>query len=278
MKIDSVIFDIDGVLIDVSRSFRMVIAMVVADYLKTFEGYFGPPIITPEATQVFKDRGGFNNDWELTEAAILLSLSLKNQFQRFTPVKDLPGWYGGGGLNELYERIETSKLNRNWIHERFKILYAGKKYCQRLYGFEPVEEIVGMVEKERVILKRELLSGDFDYGIVTGRTEEETLLALEKIELEPSFFKTGILWEITKPDPEPMERLSFKSGVYIGDTVDDLEMARRFRSKEKRLSFIFVKPPFKKDINWGLEDVLFFADDVNSALRWLVSRDRGEWT
>ncbi|RKX69853.1 hypothetical protein DRP53_06895 [candidate division WOR-3 bacterium] len=275
--IDTIIFDIDGVLIDVSRSFRLVIAMVVADYFKTFEGYFGPSIITPQTTQVFKDRGGFNNDWELTEAAILLCYYYKEEYGRFLPIIDLPDWYQGGGLEELYQKTGLPRLNQNWIKRRFQIFYAGKRYCSRLYGFEPEEEITGLIEKERIVLRREFLSERFRYGIATGRTEAETYLALEKMGLEPSFFEAGIVWAVRKPDPTLLYQLVFDHGVYIGDTIDDLRMVQGFAHRKRTLSLVMVKPPFRKEIEIDQPDILFIADNVNDALLRL-DRDRGEWT
>lgn len=60
--ITCVLFDMDGVLIDVSRSYRSAIA-------RTAETFTGRRV-TPERIQTFKNRGGFNDDWELTHALI----------------------------------------------------------------------------------------------------------------------------------------------------------------------------------------------------------------
>ena len=275
--IDTVIFDIDGVLIDVTRSFRLVIAMVVADYLKTYENYYGPSLITPEGTQIFKDRGGFNNDWELTEAAILIVYHLRNEYQHFTPITDLPAWYQGGGLEEIYQKTGISRLDSNWIIRRFQTFYAGRKYCKRLYGFEPETEFLGLIDSEQIILRKEELKEGFNYAIATGRTESETLLAIEKMGLEPGFFKGGIVWGLKKPDPQEIQRLEFQHGVYIGDTIDDLNMVKSFKSEERKLSFIMIKPPFRKDIDLEIPEALFVAEDVNGALRALY-QNRGEWT
>ncbi len=57
-NIDLIIFDIDGVLVDVSTSYRKAIK-------KTAE-YFNAGEITKNDIQLLKDEGGFNNDWDLT--------------------------------------------------------------------------------------------------------------------------------------------------------------------------------------------------------------------
>lgn len=58
----AILFDMDGVLVDVSRSYRVAIK-------QTAEFFIGQEV-RPEEIQEFKERGGFANDWELTEAII----------------------------------------------------------------------------------------------------------------------------------------------------------------------------------------------------------------
>lgn len=54
----AVLFDMDGVLVDVSRSYRLAIK-------KTVE-YFLDKQISLSKIQEYKNHGGFNNDWDLT--------------------------------------------------------------------------------------------------------------------------------------------------------------------------------------------------------------------
>ena len=72
------IFDMDGVLIDVSRSYRETIQRTVQIYLETCLGFEkrnrGP--VTKEDISLFKSAGGFNNDWDLTSALLLFLLSI----------------------------------------------------------------------------------------------------------------------------------------------------------------------------------------------------------
>jgi HAD superfamily phosphatase len=56
------IFDMDGVLVDVTESYRETIAATVEHYTG------GRP--TPEQIQQFKNRGGFNDDWMLSHYII----------------------------------------------------------------------------------------------------------------------------------------------------------------------------------------------------------------
>lgn len=56
------IFDIDGVLVDVSKSYRVAIKQTVE--------YFTGKETTLEEIQALKNKGGFNNDWDATEELI----------------------------------------------------------------------------------------------------------------------------------------------------------------------------------------------------------------
>ena len=62
MRIEAILFDMDGVLIDVSRSYRLAIK-------KTAE-YFSQTEIHFSEIQDFKNRGSYINDWECTRAII----------------------------------------------------------------------------------------------------------------------------------------------------------------------------------------------------------------
>ena len=70
-QVDSIIFDVDGVLIDVKGSFRVVICRAVDYYFRKILGVKGDgELLHLEDTHLFKMAGGFNNDWDLTEVAI----------------------------------------------------------------------------------------------------------------------------------------------------------------------------------------------------------------
>lgn len=61
-RFDAVLWDMDGVLVDVSGSYRLAI-------METAAAFTGKPT-EPGTVQRFKDMGGYNNDWKLTAAIV----------------------------------------------------------------------------------------------------------------------------------------------------------------------------------------------------------------
>lgn len=119
MKIDFLIFDMDGVLIDVSRSYRQTILKTIELYLKSVLGFEnGEKVVTEEDLSLFKLVGGFNNDWELTSGILLYLLSLSGlppckTKKPFTHIREV--------ISFLQERSKSS------LKDRDKILYKGYK-------------------------------------------------------------------------------------------------------------------------------------------------------
>lgn len=72
---DLLIFDMDGVLIDVSQSYRKTIQQTIHIYLQHCLGLKADPV-SSEAISLFKSAGGFNNDWDLTAGFLLYLLSV----------------------------------------------------------------------------------------------------------------------------------------------------------------------------------------------------------
>jgi phosphoglycolate phosphatase-like HAD superfamily hydrolase len=82
-KVDAVIFDCDGVLIDIRESYNRAISETVSYIVEELTGFRLPQNMIPrEIIYLFKKSGGFNNDWDLAYAALMLILcGLPDEFQ-----------------------------------------------------------------------------------------------------------------------------------------------------------------------------------------------------
>ena len=261
-SVEAVMLDIDGVLIDASNSYRMAVCDAVRFFLeRELRWTVDVPPLTPEEVDLFKRAGGFNNDWDLTQAAVLFWLfkSLRHgvkqvsHLRRLRPTLEefLAQVSGEGGGLLAAEKVAVSQLElrqrrdlaRLWktrlIVQLAQEFYAGRRWCPLLFGFEPqyVDLEAGYLERERLLLNPALLPPDLKVGILTGRAKRETRLALERLHLLHRIPEE--LWAtdddpIRKPDPKALlvlaEKLQVGRAVYVGDTVDDLRMVNEFKA------------------------------------------------
>ncbi len=178
----ALLFDMDGVLIDVSESY-------VGAIKKTVE-YFSKSSCPVELIEETRERGGLNNDWDLTEF-ILESRGV--EVSRDKIVSCFQEFYVGGNWDGLI------------VNEKSLVSVP---LLQRVCGDYITGIVTGRPEDEALYtLRRFGLEGFFDV-VVTMKDVPEGR---------------------GKPDPLglriALERLGVTEGFYIGDTVDDMRAA-----------------------------------------------------
>jgi HAD superfamily hydrolase (TIGR01548 family) len=306
-QVDTMVFDIDGVLIDVQDSFKKAVCQTVQFYFKEILRFQGlQNLINPEEIEYFKMAGGFNNDWDLTSAVVLFYLmkarknnlrdidvliSMEPDIKKFT-AEMLPS---GGGLVKVIDLIEEdgnikeeilALWDKNLITKIFQEIYAGEEYCFNIYGFRPsLIKKDGLIKQERIIIdknKKDFLQ-NFSLGILTGRTEREARVALGILGWNDIISKEKIVTAddgVGKPHPRGLKKitnsLKTKLGIYIGDTWDDMITVKNFNKEVKTtkfLSAIVLGEGFdlrSKSAKFYLdEEVDLLAQDVNSILYYL---------
>ena len=303
--IDAVIFDMDGVLIDITQSIRVVNCLAVPFYLRTVLGWPAPDdLLTSADIELFKNAGGFNDDLDLSYALVLFYVAkgrehpsaapeTLNVFQpnlnRFAArVKER-----GGGVkaaeNILLEHLtRDDKLavetdyRKHLIKQVFLEMFAGE-HCERLYGFPATLYTgPGFINLDRPLLELSKLPADKLLGIQTGRSDAEARFGLELCGLSERIPAAHIVTAtdgFKKPHPGGLaalaKRMGFSNAVYIGDTWDDLRTVQRFNNAPvgatRFLSVQVLSGP-QGSANERLfrtsgADVI--AADVNEALDWV---------
>jgi len=260
-QLDAILLDVDGVILDVSESYRVAI-------METTQWYAREILKLEDNTQLmdgsdiegFKMAGGFNSDWDLTNAAVMLVLAKKVRTEASdmaSVMAEGPTWEEftseigrrGGGLavaEILVLETLTSPQRREFalafnpklVVQIFQEMYGGLDACKKLYGFEP--EYIrdeGLYKKEKVILDANLLgalSAKYKIGLLTGRTRNEARLAMEVVGLKiPDSQWVTEDDGVKKPDGRALvllqEKVGFKFGIYVGDTMDDLNVVKNYR-------------------------------------------------
>lgn len=237
MRADAVVLDVDGVLVDVADSYRRaVVESVETVYERS---------VDRSALQRFKDVGGFNNDWALTDAVALYVLAGKQGYDG-TPAAfaDRVGDHGGGiegalgAVDDLLTEGEASAVREAWDPEHlravFQSLYLGTELYRDIEGGTPVLESEGYIQDEPVIATSETiatLTERFPVGVLTGRPAPEAEIALDRVglDLPEAHVVTMDDWPGGKPDPDALVDLARILGgdevVFAGDTLDDIRTA-----------------------------------------------------
>jgi HAD superfamily hydrolase (TIGR01548 family) len=244
MRVDAVILDVDGVLVDVADSYRRAI-------VESVETVYGETIAR-ESIQPFKDAGGFNNDWTLTYAVALYVLARGEGFDRSIEAFTDAIAAEGGGLDAAQTVVEREldpaaidRVHERWDRERlrsvFQALYLGTELYRELEGGEPLIERSGFIHDEPVLLDPETtaaLTERFDIGVLTGRPEPEATIALERVGLDVPAEQRFTMddWNGEKPEPDALitlaERFDADAVAFVGDTLDDVRTAQNAASAD----------------------------------------------
>lgn len=233
----AVVLDIDGVLVDVADSYRRAV-------VDTVQRVYGETL-DRAAIQPFKDAGGFNNDWLVTDAIALYVLAREQGF-----TDDVATFTGriaeqGGGRAGAKAVVETALSSADYeavinafdpdrLRTVFQALYLGGDLFAELEGEEPPFDADGYIHNEPVLAESETLATLTDryaVGIVTGRPAAEATIALDRIGLtvDDDHRFTMDNWEQGKPHPYALvtlaERFDADQVVFVGDTLDDVRTA-----------------------------------------------------
>jgi HAD superfamily hydrolase (TIGR01548 family) len=217
------VFDMDGVLIDVSRSYRETVRRTARLFFKPAAGWheLPDPLFPLTDLAELKMLGNLNNDWDLSFTVIRLlcslvenselrdgadvwqrhtrSLSLWNveplaRFLRSTgkPLSSLllkAGPPAGGDPLRVFFAGEAGR--GNLIKQLFQELYLGAGLFRRIYGSAPrVHSGAGLIREEALLPEagtlRALAAGN-DLAVATGRPRLEAQYGLERFGIAPLF-------------------------------------------------------------------------------------------
>ncbi len=306
--VDLVVFDVDGVLVDVSQSFPVMICEVVTQYLREL-GFTGSgPALTPEETRWFKTAGGFNSDWILAEAAVLFFLAkgehggrqawdvLSQAPPRLREVLREVARLGGGltGFRrtlfqdlsrEAAARVDAA-VDRARIERLAQEFYAGPE-SQAVYGIT-AETYRGpaLMASERPLVGDGDLPPRLAYGLYTGRTAGETAAAIRLTGIGARLTPSAIVnadMGVSKPSPAGLvwaaSAVAPRVLLYVGDNLDDWDAAARYETERGPtappclfagiLSGALGPAAWELFASRGAEVV---ADNVKNLMRWLAAR------
>ena len=258
---DSIFFDVDGVLIQTTNSFRIA-NIATTEYIVgelyglTWGQSEGKSLITLSDIELFKRAGGFNSDWDMCYLLISLSTARLREWrgsslaerttEEWAVLAREASLQGHGGRNWVDEAFPAStRPAYDLVIEVFNEFYWGTDELKRRFGHEPryVPYTEGFVHKEEMLYAPDFFArlrqaGIAHLGMITGRIGAEVESAVERMEA----YSGERWWDVIisadmylKPDPRALwaaiDAVGTRGGLYIGDTADDLDLVRRYKAE-----------------------------------------------
>lgn len=225
--IDTIVFDVDGVLIDVSRSFTRAVKETVTHYVDHAE----TDTTIEQQIAALRRVGGFNNDWDLAYGLIAL-LRARHEGSggpggRLLEPEQTAAETGERGLGLIRALVPPDALpDYDEVHATGDRLYWGS-------GTD------GLHLLERPFVTSEFFDqlrglGVEKMALFTGRNRHEAHAALKTLGYQGDSPFSAIVTseEFTKPDPAALvhlaRELKTERGVYVGDTGDDLRLVQEY--------------------------------------------------
>ena len=248
MHADAVVLDIDGVLVDVADSYRRAI-------VESVERLYGRTIDRADV-QYFKDAGGFNNDWDVTDAVALYVLTDDRDPLALPEFTDRIH-EAGGGLAAAESIVadhlaadDLAAVRDAWdsaaLRDAFQALYLGSDLYRDLEGGDPPFDAPGYIHDELVLVDPDTLDqlhSGADVGVLTGRPAAEADIALERVGLAvPDDHRFTVDdWDEGKPHPAALitlaERFDAEVVAFAGDTLDDVKTAVNAAAEDGERSY-----------------------------------------
>ncbi|MBA4437347.1 MAG: HAD-IA family hydrolase [Nitrosopumilaceae archaeon] len=292
---DSIIFDCDGVLVDITNSYDQTIVKTAKYVLETLAKISDSIKIDFKIIDGFKSTGGFNDEVDLTYAAILsivaakklkkdqtefINLVIKNSDS--TGIKSVETFLKNQvDISEIIEQLSYPGSHKdNILYQIFDQLFYGPELYSKLFKNTSKFSESGLIENDIVIFNNDLsdkLENKFNKQIsmVTGRGKESVKYSLknllEKFDLQNSMFLEDEPRELAKPNPQSLVKsitgMKSKSCLYVGDSMEDFIMAKKATILGNKTTFCGIigtsKNPEEKLQLFEQNEAILVLDSIN---------------
>jgi len=294
-KFDSIIFDCDGVLVDITNSYDQTIVKTAKYVLETLAKINDSIQIDFKIIDGFKSTGGFNDEVDLTYAAILSIVAakkLKKDQTEFinlvidnsdsTGIKSVETFIKNQvDISEIIEQLSYPGSHKdNILYQIFDQLFYGPELYSKLFKNTSKFSESGLIENDIVIFNNDLadkLENKFhkQISMVTGRGKESVKYSLknllEKFDLQNSMFLEDEPRELAKPNPQSLVNsitgMNSKSCLYVGDSMEDFIMAKKATILGNNTTFCGIigtsKNPDEKLQLFGENEAILVLDSIN---------------
>ncbi len=259
LKLDVLIFDIDGVLIDVSESYRSAIRQAAQIYLQDVIGLTpcDGELVSRADVAALKLAGGFNNDWDLTTALVKYFLSMlaagkpiTSSVETLRQRKDIPVFAQalraqGGGLAAVRQILgdrNDDLLSADLVKRIFEEIYLGEELFRAEHGEPPRSHHGdGLIRRERLMMSKgalEQIAARVALGVATGRPRRQAMYALETAGIAPYFRALVAHEDAVAAEQKHFESTGQRASMGKPHPFMLIEAARRITTQHARAAYI----------------------------------------
>ena len=256
-NLDGVIFDCDGVLVDISNSYDLAIKKTVEFILKKMTDIDQPNFVNDKMIDGFKASGGFNDEVDVTYSLIVSVVAAKKLGQKpsefvFDVIKhsDQTGILSveryldslNVDISDIRKKLDyPGEHDTNPLYSIFDEIFYGPDLYYKLYGRKPeFFNEKGLIDNDIVLITTDLiekLKEKFGkkISIVSGRGLVSTKYSLkeflDEFDIENSRFLEDEPREFAKPNSQPLvsciKGLESSCCMFVGDSTEDFLMAKK---------------------------------------------------
>ena len=265
-KFDSIIFDCDGVLVDIRNSYDEAINKTISAIMKELFDDNIDNIVSSKIHFGLKSVGGFNDEVAVVYAVLMtLIASKKSNIQFEKLIIDVINNANESGINSIdayfvNKNIDLTEIKskldyensrkESYIHRIFNQLFYGPSLYQEIFNEKSTFSQSPLIDLDKIILDENLilkLKNRFGKKIttVTGRGKFAFSYSmknfLNNFDLQSSVFLEDQPLEMAKPNPksliESISAIDSKTSLYIGDSMEDLLMVEKCKESGYDVSF-----------------------------------------
>jgi len=268
-KFDSIIFDCDGVLVDIRQSYDNAINKTISAIMKELFDDEINDAVTSKILYGLKSTGGFNDEVAVVYAAVMTLVASKKANVSFEKlINDMIENANESGINSVDNYFNKQNIDLTEIKSKLDYNNSGKEsYVRRIfnqlfYGPLLYEEIFNeksqfsnkpLIDLDNVVLDENLMSKLSDrfgtkISTVTGRGKFAFSYSmknfLDNIDMINSVFLEDRSLDMAKPNPESLiesiSGINSKCSLYVGDSMEDLMMVEKCKERGFDVSFCAI--------------------------------------
>jgi|TARA_B110000196_G_scaffold216905_1_gene186275 phosphoglycolate phosphatase-like HAD superfamily hydrolase len=265
-KFDSIIFDCDGVLVDIRNSYDNAINKTISAIMNELFDEKISDVVTSKILYGLKSVGGFNDEVAVVYAVIMTLIASKKSNIEFEKlINDVISNANESGINSIdnyfiNQNIDLMEIKLKLDYENSrKVSYIHQIFNQLFYGPILYEEIFNekskfterpLIDLDNIVLDDNLMSklkNRFGTKIstVTGRGNFAFSYSmknfLDNFDMKNSVFLEDRPLNFAKPNPESLiesiSGINSKCSLYIGDSMEDLMMVEKCKEHGYDVSF-----------------------------------------